>query len=336
MYKPVNTMIPSQEENTLSLCDVSYDIETSNSWFKRDPVRILNGINLTLEPGKITALVGESGSGKSTIAKVLSRLITPSGGTLSLNAIAADQTRHSKKLFSRKVQMVFQNPYDSLNPMHTVNYHLHRALKLSLNYKDSEIPGRIVELLDKVGLTPPEQVARKLPNELSGGQRQRLSLARALAMDPRYIIADEPTSMLDVSIRLGILNLMKEIVAQGVGILLITHDLATARYLSDEIMILYCGHIVEYGATDTVIQNPRHPYTQLLLGACISADTNWKTMKRSTTGSAEAPRWSPDRRGCPFANRCTSTSDTCIEQSPPLSASDKSRSVACWHVGDAP
>ena len=320
------------DNKSLQLRDVNYDIQLRKSWHSQQTIRLLNNINVELKPGKITALVGESGSGKSTIAKLLSRLINPTEGCVSLNSIAADQTRDSKKLFSRKVQMVFQNPFDSLNPMHTVSYHLQRALKLSLNYTDDQIPGRIEELLETVGLTPAAMVAKKLPTELSGGQRQRLSLARALAMDPKFIIADEPTSMLDVSIRLGILNLFKEIASQGVGILLITHDLATARYLSDDIMILYCGHVVEHGPTEAVITAPAHPYTQLLLGACISSDTDWARMERNAASSGEAPRWTPTSRGCAFMNRCERASDQCKNDSPVLAALPNDVYGACWHA----
>jgi peptide/nickel transport system ATP-binding protein len=329
----MNTLMSVMDNNSLELRDVNYDVKASGGYFNREPIRLLNGINVDIKPGRITALVGESGSGKSTIAKLLSRLITPTDGVVSLNAIAADHTGYSKKLFSRKVQLVFQNPYDSLNPMHTVNYHLERALKLSLNYKNHQIPGRIAELLERVGLTPVNEVAKKLPNALSGGQRQRLSLARALAMNPKFIIADEPTSMLDVSIRLGILNLFKEIVGQGVGVLLITHDLATARYLSDDIMILYCGHVVEYGPTETVIQAPTHPYSQLLLGACISRETDWRSMNKSDVASGEPPRWSPSKKGCTFANRCALVTDQCKTQSPVNRALPNSAYVACWHKG---
>ena len=330
----MNASYSSLENNSLTLRSINYDIGHSGPWVKKEPVRLLNDINLTLKPGKITALVGESGSGKSTIAKILCRLITPTEGTLRLNGTAVDSGRDSRKLFSRKVQMVFQNPYDSLNPMHTVNYHLERALKLSLNYNKHQIAQRIGELLQQVGLTPANIMAKKLPSELSGGQRQRLSLARALALDPRYIIADEPTSMLDVSIRLGILNLLKSIVAQGTGLLLITHDLATARYMSDDIMILYCGHVVEYGKTENIIQTPSHPYTQLLMGASISSDTNWNTMERNTLAGAEPPRWTPSKRGCPFANRCALASDKCRTHSPTLTTTPDFGEVACWHAGE--
>ena len=328
----MNATMSAVNRKSLQLHDVNYDIQLRKSWHSQQTIRLLNSINVEIKPGKITALVGESGSGKSTIAKLLSRLINPTDGCVSLNAIAADKTRDSKKLFSRKVQMVFQNPFDSLNPMHTVSYHLQRALKLSLNYKDDQIPGRIDELLETVGLTPASIVAKKLPSELSGGQRQRLSLARALAMDPKFIIADEPTSMLDVSIRLGILNLFKEIASQGVGILLITHDLATARYLSDDIMILYCGHVVEHGPTEAVITTPAHPYTQLLLGACISSDTDWTSMEKNPVSSGEAPRWTPTSLGCPFMNRCERASDQCKDQSPVLAALPNNVFAACWHA----
>lgn len=305
--------------------------------FKRHKIRLLSDINLALEAGKITALVGESGSGKSTIARVLTRVMSPSAGQVRLSTEARGDKRRGAD-FCSAVQMVFQNPFDSLNPMHSVRYHLERPLQLHHALSPDEQKARICQLLETVGLGPAELVADKLPHELSGGQRQRLSLARALAVNPRFIVADEPTSMLDVSIRLGILNLFKQVAAQGVGILFITHDLATARYLSDHILVLYCGHIVERGETGAVIEQPQHPYTRQLLTACVDIHTDWEHEwgdsgapgDRVASVASEPPVWSADRRGCPYLNRCPRAESVCKSSTPQEQQTEAGRSVRCW------
>jgi len=298
--------------------------------FKRPKIRLLSDINLALEAGKITALVGESGSGKSTIARILTRVMPPSSGRVRLRAEAlGDKPRRAD--FRSAVQMVFQNPFDSLNPMHSVRYHLERPLQLHQALSPDEQQARIRQLLETVGLGPVERVMNKLPHELSGGEQQRLSLARALAVNPRFIVADEPTSMLDVSIRLGILDLFKQVAARGVGILLITHDLATARYISDHILVLYCGHIVERGKTGAVIEQPQHPYTRQLLSANVDIHTDWEQVwGDGGAPSSEPPVWWQGRPGCPYLNRCPRARDICQSRLPQEQQSEEGRSVRCW------
>ncbi len=231
-------------------------------------------VSFALHPGRTLALVGESGSGKTTAARLIMREYRPDEGQLLFRGSPVN-TRNTGGLraYRSAVQMVFQDPFSSLNPAHTVRHHLERPLRLHRPaLKRAERRAAITELLSRVKLHP-ALIVPKYPHELSGGQRQRISIARALAVDPEVIIADEPTSMLDVSVRLGILNLLNDMKRQlGLALLYITHDIATARYVADDIMVMYAGQIVEWGATESVLGNPQHPYTRLLLSAVPDPD----------------------------------------------------------------
>lgn len=233
---------------------------------KSTTLTAVNDVSFTIEPGKTIALVGESGSGKSTIAKMILRLEKPTSGTITIDGLDAG-ARGRNEEYLRKVQMVFQDPFASLNPFHSIGHHLERPLRIHKKVSSSaEADERVAELLNRVNLDP--QIASRRPHELSGGQRQRVAIARALAPDAQYLIADEPVSMLDVSIRLSVLNLLARLQREeNLGVLYITHDLATARHFSDEIMVMYKGNIVEYGPSDDVILNPQHDYTKTLLAA---------------------------------------------------------------------
>jgi peptide/nickel transport system ATP-binding protein len=229
----------------------------------------VNDVNFTLESGRTIALVGQSGSGKSTIAKLLMQLERPTRGEILLDG--APIRRHGAGLreYRHRMQMVFQDPFASLNPYHSVAHHLRRPLKIHKRAKTAaEVDAAVERLLERVRLTPAAQMAAKHPHELSGGQRQRVAIARALAPMPEMLVADEPVSMLDVSIRLGVLNLLAQLQREeNLGVLYITHDLATARHFSDEILVMYQGQIVERGPADEVILNPQHPYTRTLAAA---------------------------------------------------------------------
>ncbi|MDB5588051.1 MAG: transporter ATP-binding protein [Devosia sp.] len=228
-------------------------------------------ISFALHPGRTLALVGESGSGKTTAARLIMREYRPDEGRLLFRGTPVGND--SLKAYRASVQMVFQDPFSSLNPTHTVRYHLERPLRLHQpGLGSAQRQAAISELLTRVKLDP-TLIASKYPHELSGGQRQRISIARALAVNPEVIIADEPTSMLDVSVRLGILNLLNEMKRQlKLAVLYITHDIATARYVAEDIMVMYAGQIVEWGATESVLGNPQHPYTRLLLSAVPDPD----------------------------------------------------------------
>ena len=231
----------------------------------------VDDVSFTLRPGTITALVGESGSGKSTVARILARLYEPTAGTVVFEGLDATRSARRKAIlrYRSQVQMIFQDPFGSLNPVKTIAHHLERPLRIH-----RIVPARrasrsaCTSCSRRVGLVPAKAIAPKYPHELSGGQRQRVAIARALAVEPRVILADEPTSMLDVSIRIGILNLMLKLKEdRDLAFLYVTHDLASARYVADEMLVMYAGQIVERGPTEEVLQNPLHPYTRLLLSA---------------------------------------------------------------------
>ncbi|WP_350352731.1 ATP-binding cassette domain-containing protein [Microbacterium sp. A8/3-1] len=239
------------------------------SGFTTTTLHAVKDVSFTLEPGRTVALVGESGSGKSTIARMLMKLETPTSGEILLDGAPSGTGGRALERYRSDVQMVFQDPFASLNPFHTIVHHLERPIRLHHpELTSAQVRERAVELLERVRLTPGESFAERRPHELSGGQRQRVAIARALAPGARFIVADEPVSMLDVSIRLGVLNLLAELQREeNLGVLYITHDLATARHFSDEIMVLYKGDVVERGPADEVILNPQHEYTKTLLGA---------------------------------------------------------------------
>ncbi len=232
-------------------------------------ITAVDDVSFTLEPGEALALVGASGSGKSTIAKLITAVEKPTSGTVTFGALRVDTLRRGAfRDLHRDVQMVFQDPYAALNPLHTVEYALTRPVINFTGLRGREARGRVLELLETVGLSPVEQFAAKLPHQLSGGQRQRVVIARALASDPQVIIADEPVSMLDVSLRAGVLALLDDLrVQRGVSMLYITHDLLSARVVTDNILVLNGGRVVERGETAQVLRHPTNEYTVRLLDA---------------------------------------------------------------------
>ncbi|MEU2202063.1 ABC transporter ATP-binding protein [Isoptericola sp. NPDC019482] len=232
-------------------------------------VTAVDDVSFRLEPGAAMALVGQSGSGKSTIAKMVTGVERPTSGTVTFGDLRVDRLRRRQlKTLHADVQMVFQDPYSALNPLHTVEYTLTRPVENFTGLKGEAARERVLELLETVGLTPVEQYAAKLPHQLSGGQRQRVVVARALASNPQVLIADEPVSMLDVSLRAGVLSLLEDLRADlGVSLLYITHDLLSARVVTDQIMVLHHGQVVESGGTTQVLRFPEDAYTTQLLDA---------------------------------------------------------------------
>ncbi|UYO98082.1 ATP-binding cassette domain-containing protein [Microbacterium sp. M28] len=239
------------------------------SGFKTTTLHAVKDVSFTIEAGRTIALVGESGSGKSTIARMLMKLETPTAGDILLDGAPSGTSGRALARYRSDVQMVFQDPFASLNPFHTIIHHLERPLRIHHpKLSRDEVRAKALDLLERVRLSPAESFAERRPHELSGGQRQRIAIARALAPGARFIVADEPVSMLDVSIRLGVLNLLADLQREeNLGVLYITHDLATARHFSDEILVMYRGDIVERGPADEVILNPQHEYTKTLLEA---------------------------------------------------------------------
>jgi peptide/nickel transport system ATP-binding protein len=236
---------------------------------KDAPTTASDSVSFTIEPGDAVGLVGQSGSGKSTLARMITAMERPDGGTISFGDVRVDRLRRGElRSYRSKVQMIFQDPYAALNPLHTVRYALTRPLVNHLGLTAQQADDRVDELLDTVGLTPVEQFASKLPHQLSGGQRQRVVIARALAPEPTLIIADEPVSMLDVSLRAGILELLADLRRRtGVSLLYITHDLLSARVVTSGLLVLNHGRIVERGPTAQVLQHPTDDYTKALLDA---------------------------------------------------------------------
>ena len=242
----------------------------SSELFKKDKLIAVNDVSFKVSQGEIVGLVGESGSGKSTIAKLVTRLIRPTSGTIYLNGEnkKVSESRNVPLEYRKIVQMVFQDPFGSLNSIHTVYHHLARPLLRHRLKSENELFLYIVHLLETVGLSPGEKFAEKFPHEMSGGERQRVAIARALSLEPQIIVADEPTSMLDVSIRMDILEIFAKMRKENnLTVLFITHDLASARYLADRIIVLKDGSIIEEGASEDLIQSPIQKYTKQLVRA---------------------------------------------------------------------
>jgi peptide/nickel transport system ATP-binding protein len=255
------------------------------------PVTALDDVSLTLRPGDAVGLVGASGSGKSTLARLITGLDRPTSGTISFGPLRVDRLpRRGLRGFRKHVQMVFQDPYAALNPLHTVGYTLSRPVANYLRLGHQATANRVDELLDTVGLTPAAQFRDKLPHQLSGGQRQRVVIAHALACEPRVIVADEPVSMLDVSLRAGVLRLLERLRhEQRIGLLYITHDLLSARLVTDELLVLHDGRVVERGPTKQVLQHPSDPYTRQLLAALPTPTPT----SRSRSGRSNPPPTAP-------------------------------------------
>jgi peptide/nickel transport system ATP-binding protein len=246
-------------------------VKTYGARRRREPdVTAVGGVSFTIAPGASVGLVGASGSGKSTLAKMVTGLERPTSGTISFGDLRVDTLRRQSSLrtYRKRVQMVFQDPYAALNPVHTVGYVLSRPVANYLGFDARRTEERVDELLETVGLTPAAQFVDKLPHQLSGGQRQRVVIARALACEPDVIVADEPISMLDVSLRAGVLRLLEQLRRDhGVSLLYITHDLLSARVVTDELIVLNQGRIAEHGPTRDVLRDPQDAYTRQLLAA---------------------------------------------------------------------
>jgi ABC-type glutathione transport system ATPase component len=239
------------------------------SAFRSTTLHAVKDVSFDLEAGRTVALVGQSGSGKSTVAKMIAQLEKPTSGHILLNGEAIASRGPGQREYRDQVQMVFQDPFASLNPFHTIYHHIARPLVLhGQAHGAKQVREKVSELLERVNLSPAEDFTERRPHELSGGERQRVAIARALAPSPNVLIADEPVSMLDVSIRLGVLSLLARLQREeNLAVLYITHDLATARHFSDEILVMYQGEVVERGLSDDVILNPQADFTKKLLAA---------------------------------------------------------------------
>jgi peptide/nickel transport system ATP-binding protein len=299
----------------------------------------LRDFSLALDEGQasVTAVVGESGSGKTTLARLLLGLLTPTGGRVTYRGQdLATMSRRQRQRFRREVQAIFQDPYEVYNPFYRVDHVLAVPVaRFGLAGSRAEARNLIEGALRAVGLRPDETLGR-FPHQLSGGQRQRVMVARALLLRPRVILADEPVSMVDASLRATILAALRQMTLDlGIPVIYITHDLATAYQVSENIVVLYRGAVVEAGDVERVVKRPQHPYTQLLIASIPlpSVDRTW-----STTGGPAPPGPRPDGEaaGCLFADRCPSAMPACRASRPPLYRTEAHRAVACFLYQDAP
>jgi peptide/nickel transport system ATP-binding protein len=303
-------------------------------------VHAVEDASLSLYPGRALALVGESGSGKTTVARILAGLYNPTSGMVRFRGEPARlNDKKYLQTYRRKVQMVLQDPFSSLNPVHDVRYHLTRPLRVFDHAQNrKQETEQILALLDRVNLSPAEQFIQKYPHQLSGGQRQRVSIARALAVRPEVLLADEPVSMLDVSIRLDILNLLLRLKdEEHLALLFITHDIASARYFAEDTLVMYAGQMVEGGPSDEVIQRPRHPYTQLLISAAPNPDNLHSQSGKTVTNytpQGEIPSLIHPPTGCRFHPRCPHAMPICSQRFPARTELGNGRWTNCFLFGE--
>jgi peptide/nickel transport system ATP-binding protein len=300
-------------------------------------VHAADDVSIALYPGRITALVGESGSGKSTLARLLAQLYRLTSGEILFKGTAVSvKGGKAFRDYVSEVQLILQDPFGSFNPVLTINQHLERAVKIHHpEKKGKERTEFIYDLLRQVNLTPPQQFADKFPHELSGGQLQRCSIARALAANPSVFLADEPVSSLDVSIRLGILNLLRRLTEErNVGLLYVTHDIASARYFASETAVMYAGELIESGPSEEVTQKAAHPYTQLLIAS--APDPGRPAGQERIKDIGQPPSLIDPPTGCRFHPRCPLAMEQCKTTVPPRFDLGERHWAKCWLYTDHP
>ncbi len=290
-------------------------------------VRAVDDVSLSLHARRVTAVVGESGSGKSVLARMLARIVAPTSGELVLDGTAIPAKSPRTLAYASEVQLVLQDPFASINPVHRVRHSLDRPLSIHGTPKD-EIEDRARAALSRVSLEPPERYLERYPHELSGGQLQRVSIARALCVNPKVLLADEPISMLDVSVRLGVLNLLRGLCDdEHLAVLYITHDIASARYIADETIVMYAGQVVEHSQGTALIDAPTHPYTQLLIASVPDPSD---PLRRAPEIEDRAGQGVFPSQGCRFAPRCPHAMEVCSSSAPPLFDVGQGHQSRCW------
>ena len=300
---------------------------------KKNWIKAVDGVSLSIKKGEILGIIGESGCGKSTLGRILTRLEKPTKGDCFINGVSTGaMIKKDAKEFHKTVQIVFQNPFDTFTPRDTIGKILMRPLK---NYKigknDQERYQICLKGLKQGGLRPAEDIMKRFPHELSGGQLQRISIIRSMFLNPQFIIADEPVSMLDVSVRADIINMLIDLSRnQGAAVLFISHDIALTRYISDYIAVMYLGRVVEYGTADDVIKNPQHPYTKALISNCASIDPEEKVQNIAIEGEPPTPL-NPGP-GCYFEPRCYCACETCRQSYPEKIVMENGHWATCSRI----
>ena len=292
------------------------------------PVKAVDDVSFAIEPGEVVAVVGESGCGKSTLGRLVIRLLEPTAGTISFDGV--DITRIGGEELRRirlLMQIVFQDPFSSLNPRMTVGDAI--GYPLRVHGLDTHRERRVVELLERVGLSALH--ARRLPHELSGGQRQRVGIARAISVNPRLVVLDEPVAALDLSAQAHVLNLFKELQRDmGMAYLFITHDLSVAEYMADRILVMYAGRLMEIGDRESLFESPRHPYTEALLSAAVLG--SWGEAVKETILEGDPPSPISPPAGCRFHPRCPYVEAVCAAEEPSLVRLDNDQMAACHRL----
>src|ERR1039458_8510440 len=305
-----------------------FSVRSSSSFFgPKRIVRAVDDVSLRLDAGRVTAVVGESGSGKSVLARMLARIVVPTSGDLVLQGTVVPV--HSKRTldYTSQVQLVLQDPFASINPVHLIRHCLERPLLIH-GAKKSEVESLAAAALHRVSLEPPARFLDRYPHELSGGQLQRISIARALCVKPKVLLADEPISMLDVSVRLGVLNLLRGLCDnEQLAILYIKHDIASARYIADETIVMYAGQVVEQSQGTILVDEPTHPYTQLLIASVPDPADPTRAMPEKADHTTQV---SIAQTGCRFSPRCPHVMDVCREKEPPMFDVGQGHVSRCW------
>ncbi|WP_373603094.1 peptide ABC transporter ATP-binding protein [Aggregatibacter sp. HMT-949] len=297
---------------------------------KPQQVKALDGISFRLERGKTLAIVGESGCGKSTLGRLLTMIEEPTEGELYYNGHNfLEKDKATKALRRKKIQIVFQNPYASLNPRKKIGSILEEPLIINTKLSAKERREKVLLMMAKVGLRP--EFYNRYPHMFSGGQRQRIAIARGLMLEPDIVVADEPVSALDVSVRAQVLNLMMDLQSElGLSYVFISHDLSVVEHIADEVMVMYLGRCVEQGSSEQIFANPQHPYTQALLSATPRLSPYLRRQRIKLTGELPSPINPP--QGCAFNPRCWKATEKCREAQPKLEQYPDGKLIACFHV----